>query len=184
MYNPIVVVMRIIVIAKPSEVDKKLVREALEENCVSPKHVIIRRDSDHIEVDIEVDAEPRQVAEAFKRLGLEIITISIPEEAEPIDPYSEALKLMREGRFWEAHERLEGLWRETGDKFIRGLILFTIPYIKQQMGQYDRVWQAIERFVRFAEETGDPRLECLSKKIMEAYKEGWLERIDLSLCLS
>ncbi len=179
--------MRIIVYADPIEIGREDVREALSNAGIDAGHVILRRDYDHIEIDIETDAEVQEVLEAIRSIGVRPHRVSLIEEGEndlDIDPIQTFLEYFTRGWFWEIHEKLEKVWRRSGDPFLRGLILATIPYVKQQMGQYDRIWQAIERLERYATETGDERLTCLAKEIKKGYRDCRLTRIDPGRCLS
>jgi predicted metal-dependent hydrolase len=52
-----------------------------------------------------------------------------------IDPaFARFLVLVRQARFWDSHEALEGLWRENGSDFYHGLILFASAFVHVQRG--------------------------------------------------
>ncbi len=179
--------MRIIVYAEPIGIERKDVREALSKAGIEAGHIILRTDYDHIEIDLEVDADPKSILTVLKGIGVRPQGISVIEEDgddADIDPIQTFLEYFARGWFWEIHEKLEKIWRRSGDPFLRGLILATIPYVKQQMRQYDKVWEAIERLERYAAERGDERLTCLAKEMKKGYRDGRLSRIDPRRCLS
>lgn len=50
------------------------------------------------------------------------------------DPLRRFAELFNRGDFWESHEVLEGLWRETGSDFLQGLILYASAFVHVQRG--------------------------------------------------
>jgi len=179
--------MRIIIYAEPVEITKREIAEALTRVGTEARHIILRRDYDHIEIDLDTDCQTEDILEALRDIGIRPIDTSIIEEDEEetdTDPVQVFIDYFRRGRFWEIHERLEKIWRRSGDPFLRGLILATIPYVKQQMAQYDRIGEAIERLERYAAETCDHRLKCLAEEIKNGFRDGRLERIEPGRCLS
>ena len=71
-----------------------------------------------------------------------------PEETEPLDseqwsscrPYLLAIDLFNHRYYWEAHEELERLWRETGRRtesgiMLQGLIQVAAALLKRSMGE-------------------------------------------------
>ena len=172
-----------IFISKPKEVTREEIKRQFRDRDLRYSHVILRRDHDHIEIDVDTEMPIERFLEALEELEIEVVEVSYPEASEPDNPLEEAIELFKKGRYWEVHERLERIWKETGDPFLRGMILLTIPYVKQQMGQYDRVLEGVKRFLKFVEDTDDNRLRCIAEKLERAYKNGWLKRVEIEDCL-
>jgi len=185
----------IIVITKdfidPSE-ERESLKMILKSFNKDVKHLILRIDRKHIEVDINTD--PRtltKISKILKEKGYQIIDkVEIEDEKKPcINWRNEFLKLYDQGRYWEIHEMLEYIWRKNEDDFIRALILLMIPYIKIQMGQYNKAIKAFKRFLEYPckEETKyGINLECIKnqvRKIMNK-KEAYLyPPIDIKRCI-
>lgn len=49
-------------------------------------------------------------------------------------PYLEFIQLFNDNRFWDAHEALEGPWRQNRSNFYKGLIIFASAYVHVQRG--------------------------------------------------
>ncbi len=48
--------------------------------------------------------------------------------------YAGFLDLFARGRFWDSHEALEGLWRDTGSDFYHALILLASAFVHVERG--------------------------------------------------
>ncbi len=156
------------------------------------RHVILRIDSKHIEIDINTD--PHTLDKIIKVLndnGYHVIDKVYIEGIERSYGHwrKEFIRLYDQGRYWEIHEMLEDIWRSSGDGFIRALILLMIPYIKIQMGQYDKAIKAFKRFLEYPckdETKYGINLECIKnqvRKIMDKREAYLYTPVDIKRCI-
>jgi len=94
----------------------------------------IRISRRHIEIDIETENIEKTI-EKLIRSGYHVLEYSpIPPPQPRRDP-SYLCRLLEQERYWEAHEILEDIWRETRDEDLRWLIMLLVSQIKIQMAQ-------------------------------------------------
>lgn len=188
--------MRRIIILKKDSIDPDNERMYLEKHLHkfrdNVEHLILRIDKKHIEVDVEAEQNilsniSRYLGEIGYTLVEEVdIDENQEEEGEWIKKF---LNLYSQGRYWEIHEMLEKIWRRDGSCFFRALILFVIPYIKVQMGQYREAIKAYNRFLEYScmeEERYGIDLKCLKdevKKLVSVENPDLYSPISIERCI-
>lgn len=48
--------------------------------------------------------------------------------------YVRFVELFNAGEYWESHEALEGLWRNNGSPFLKGLIIYASAFVHARRG--------------------------------------------------
>ena len=182
---------------RQTDLEREKLRKLLERYSDKLHHIIIRIDSVHLEVDVDIQHPDSidEIVNILKDFGYNIKHIRRLEDEDDTQTLKEDqildmfLNLFQEHRFWEAHEFLEGIWKNTGNDYYRALILLTIPYIKLQMGQYDRIEKAMKRFLEYQVDRHIHKLDinCIKneiRKIMDRMdKPNLIPVIDIKKCM-
>lgn len=95
------------------------------------------------------------------------------EEAQGLDPIQEAIRLFNERFFFEAHEVLEGVWREERGEprvFLQGLIQICAAYHHTQSGNLVGAVTLLQR--------GAEKLRRYPTRYLGIDTEALLQRID------
>ncbi len=186
---------RILIIRKEltePEKERKILIKILENYRKNLRHIILRIDYKHIEIDVKGSNDVfSDMIRYLTKYGYEVVEeIDVDDEDKEWGNWkTRFLQLYSQGRFWEIHEMLEDLWRERGDCILRSLILFVIPYIKIQMGQYREAIKAYNRFLKYeCRESKDHGIdiECLKEKIKNLISKGEpniYRPIDIKKCI-
>ena len=186
--------MRLLIIASHNHTDLKSLRRLIQkliDNIPGIYRKVIRIDRIHMELDLTIDADLDESILKHIRRELDRLGVNISEVREVdgvrIGEWKEALaKLVARGRYWEAHELLEDIWRETGEDKYKYIILFLIPFIKAQMDQWDKISKAVERFMGIPEIMDvDIDFKCLKRIILEKDPnniEDWLYPPNIKRC--
>ncbi|WP_174629784.1 DUF309 domain-containing protein [Metallosphaera tengchongensis] len=98
------------------------INQEIEKRRGSNYEVIEIRQCKFKEVDVLGNVE-----EAIHDMGKPIFTVRVGGDEPPI------WDLLNDCRFWEAHEKLEGIWRQSKDperKYLQALILLCASMIK------------------------------------------------------
>ncbi|MDG6928895.1 MAG: DUF309 domain-containing protein [Nitrososphaerota archaeon] len=170
-----------------SKDDRALVKSRLKGAAVEVGDV--RISSRSIEFDVfcrsagEVRAALRRAAmgraTAVRRLD---VAPRARGEAEALD---EALGLYAEERFWEAHEALEGAWREKRDArekaVLQCLILVFAAYVHVQRGEPAVALRMMGRAARGARAGSYLGIDvaALKRALLEAVREGSVGRMPI-----
>jgi len=154
--------------------------------------IIIRLDYIHVEVDITLEdrldkQKLDKINEKLNMLNLEFREMKIVNGISTEKWRDRLLKYIEEGRYWEAHELLEDIWKESGNENFRYIILFLIPFLKAQLGQFHRIPRAVERFLDSPDiEFIGINIKCLKKLVRELFiggYEGFLYPPDIKKCV-
>ena len=99
--------------------------------------ITVRIAADHVEVDVKTDDLKKAVAEVERSIGkvLEVVDITFEDVGGGVERY---VDLFNRERFWEAHNALEGLWRQTRNATLQGLIMLAAAFVKLQEDQPDK----------------------------------------------
>lgn len=82
------------------------------------------------------------------------------------------------GRYFEAHEHLEGLWwARASDPFLQGLILFAAAYVKLQRGNADGARRHFAAAARYLEPYGE-RARGVDLRALRAQIHSALRSLD------
>jgi len=90
--------------------------------------------------------------------------------------YYRYFELFNAGEYWEAHEALEEVWRETGDRFLRGLIVFAAAFVHVQRNNPSGCRKVLEKCVAWLTPYR-PRRWGLDVDRVVAHSELCLERL-------
>ncbi len=182
---------------KQTDLEREKLKKLLEKYGDKLRHIIIRIDPVHLEVDVDTQHPDSidEIVNILKDFGYNIKHIRRLDDEDDTQTLREDqildifLNLFQEHRFWEAHEFLEGIWKNTGNDYYRALILLTIPYIKLQMGQYDRIEKALKRFLEYRVDRNIHKLDvyCIKNEIRQIMdrmeKPNLIPVIDIKKCI-
>jgi hypothetical protein len=153
------------------------VRELLRGLC---EHVIdVRIGPERIEVDlVTTDLEPVRGRLSALSEVLDAVVVGERSPGSLREALCEAVKLVGEGRYWEAHEVLEGVWRSAEGKeklALNGLILFAAAHVKLQRGDEAGYRRLLRRALRALEASGLEELAGLNLRNLASAVSGVLE---------
>jgi thioredoxin-like negative regulator of GroEL len=99
-------------------------------------------------VEFDVFCQRSSISKLKKKLDNLLTLRDITKEPSYDDPFTEALRLYEEERFWEVHESLEQLWRkaEGGEKrLLQGLILIAAANVHLQKNRREAADRIFKR---------------------------------------
>lgn len=163
----------------PSQHDELLreLRELLR--GISEQVIDVRVGPDRLEVDL-LASDVERVRDRLSALSEVEYAVQVGERAAGSveEAVGEAVSLIRQGRYWEAHEVLEGVWREAQGRektALNGLILFAAAHVKLQRGDEAGFRRVLRRALRALEASGLEELAGLSLRRLAAAIEAALE---------
>jgi Uncharacterized conserved protein len=124
-----------------------------------------------VEVDVKTDELEKAVAEVKRTIGevLEVVDITFEDVGGGVERYVE---LFNRERFWEAHNALEGLWRETRNVTLQGLIMLAAAFVKLQEGRPDKFERMLkEALSLLREDVGCIKIGTIKEKAERALLE-------------
>ncbi len=153
------------------------VRELLRGLCELV--IDVRIGPERVEVDL-ITTDPKPVRERLSALSDVLYAVSVGERAPGSlqEAMREAVRLVGEGRYWEAHEVLEGVWRSAGGRekvALNGLILFAAAHVKLQRGDEAGYRRLLKRALRALEASGLGELAGLDLRDLASAISGALE---------
>ncbi len=87
----------------------------------------------------------------------------------PIDAY---VDLVKEQRYWEAHEVLESLWSRNRNPIVHALIQIAAAQAKAQEGRLGPALRILRRAVGHPDISGLFNVKCLVKETIKTYIKG------------
>lgn len=123
--------------------------------------VDVRIGHNHIEIDIKIeDGKLGKFLEHVNRIFTirEVVRVDYDEDEE-VDrekTIRKAIELFNTERFWETHEKLEKLWRESMEdekEIIHAIILISAAYVHLQKNNLDRFFKVLNRALTALENT-------------------------------
>ncbi|BAN90525.1 DUF309 domain-containing protein [Aeropyrum camini] len=150
--------------------DAQRLKKAIKTGIPCVRSVNVRVADTHVELDAihrcrDLEKELRRVLS-----GLETIYLVYGKKA------STALNvedLVREARYWEAHEALEDLYYRSGrDERVRALLLAAAAAAKAQEGLLEGAKRLLSRISRDVIEEGLLDYDCLLRAVEKAWREG------------
>jgi len=134
---------------------------------------------DKIEVDF-VASDPEPVRSRLSALSdvLQVVGVGESSPGSLDEAVREATRLIGEGRYWEAHEVLEGVWRSAEGRekvALNGLILFAAAHVKLQRGDEAGYRRVLRRALRALEASGLEELAGLNLRQLASAISGALE---------
>ncbi len=124
-------------------------REGLRDSC---RVADLRISQNHLELDIFCDERGLERAVSMLDRLFGVIEVrNLSDERDVLDFDSavmRAVELFNGERYWEAHEALESLWRNTQGaekELLHGIILTAAAYVHTQKGEEDRFIPILER---------------------------------------
>ncbi|MEM2236783.1 MAG: DUF309 domain-containing protein [Candidatus Caldarchaeum sp.] len=137
--------------------------------------VDVRVATNHIEIDLLSDKAP--VIDGFRIV--ETVEVAGTTALDPYTVFREAVELFDSERFWEAHERLEPLWRVSEGrlrKTLHGLILAAAAFVHLQKGDENGFVSIASRAAKELAE-GEPSLWRLdTRKVLQHLNEASKKR--------
>lgn len=127
---------------------------------VSPKYVEVSASG--VELDTLVEASSKLLGEP---------PIEASGSSEGLSSYTH---LIREEKYWEAHEALEAVWSRNRDKGLQTLILAAAALAKAQEGNPRGALKILERLKKIQDELGEAivDIECVRRKIEVVFNGG------------
>lgn len=144
----------------------------------------VRRARDHVEL-IVLTHRPLDLLGELAREGYTILEARSVDDA-PTPDLATALVdyafFMWHERYWEAHEVLEGIWRQDKDPCLAGLINLAASLVKLQEGNLPSHVRIVKRAVRLLEHCRERDYvngECIFGELERALKQGRHPRLHL-----
>jgi hypothetical protein len=139
----------------------------------------VRIGPERIEVDlVTTDLEPVRGRLSALSEVLDAVVVGERSPGSLREAVCEAVRLVGEGRYWEAHEVLEGVWRSAEGKeklALNGLILFAAAHVKLQRGDEAGYRRLLRRALRALEASGLEELAGLNLRNLASAVSGVLE---------
>lgn len=135
----------IFLIEKIEGINRKELARTIKEKIKGIKLNDIRIASKHIEIDLFAE-DVEKTKEALKEF--KIIDIKIVSEEKIEDKFQYAKQLFNSERFWETHEVLESVWRDSkGDEknILHGLILIAAAFVHYQKEREETCLSILKR---------------------------------------
>lgn len=94
--------------------------------------------------------------------------------------YYRYFELFNAEEFWEAHEALEEIWKETkDDRFLRGLIVFAAAFVHVQRGNASGCRKVLEKCIVWLEPYAPRRWDLDVERVLAhaRYCHSQLDRV-------
>lgn len=133
--------------------------------------VDVRVATNHVEIDLLSDKAP--VIDGFRMV--ETVEVAGTTVSDPYTVFREAVELFDSERFWEAHERLEPLWRVSQGKLrkaLHGVILAAAAFVHLQKGDEKGFVSIASRAVRELAEGERFLWKLDTQKVLQHLKES------------
>jgi predicted metal-dependent hydrolase len=105
-----------------------------------------------------------------------VVDITFEDVGGGVERY---IDLFNKERFWEAHNALEGLWRQTRNAALQGLIMLAAAFVKLQEGRPDKFERMLKEALHLLkEDVGCIKMERLLEKAEKALLEKTTFKIE------
>jgi hypothetical protein len=170
----------------PQDISK--IKEIL--NYIDKNFANIRVSKSAIEFDYFAEGEDKEIRDKITYYLGKVLDF---KELKPLTlegSFELALQLYEQERFWEAHEVIEGLWRNEKDEkkkeLLQSLILLCASYVHMQKGRNSVsigiMKRAVDKMNSDIEQLGNIKIDfqSLREQILEVIKEGKPRIIDFA----
>jgi predicted metal-dependent hydrolase len=133
--------------------------------------ITVRVATRHLEVDVKtednVDVVVKKVEKILGGKVLDVVDITFEKVEGGVRRFVE---LFNAERFWEAHNALEDIWRETRNPTLQGLIMLAAAYVKLQEGSLDKFEKLLQEALSLIQED----VECIKAQEVKRKAEAAL----------
>ena len=135
--------------------------------------ISVRVAGPHVEVDVKTE-DLERAKEAVERIVggrvVDVVDITFGKVGGGVRRY---VDLFNAERFWEAHNALEDLWRESRNPTLQGLILLAASFVKLQEGSPEK----FERLMKEALALMQEDIDCVKiREVREKAEKALVEK--------